>query len=55
MTARMMIALEQVFLDERPDIVVVYEHYTPAAAAMVAAKLHIPIAHVEAGLGLSID
>lgn len=50
-TAAVMVGLEQVFLERRPDLVVVYgDVNSTVAAALVAAKLQIPVAHVEAGL-----
>ncbi|MCK5849394.1 MAG: UDP-N-acetylglucosamine 2-epimerase (non-hydrolyzing) [Kiritimatiellae bacterium] len=50
-TAKVMIALEPVFTDLSPDVVVVVgDVNSTLAATLVAAKLHIPVAHVEAGL-----
>jgi UDP-N-acetylglucosamine 2-epimerase (non-hydrolysing) len=50
-TANVMIRFEAVCLDERPDlIVVVGDVNSTMAAALVGAKLLIPVAHVEAGL-----
>jgi UDP-N-acetylglucosamine 2-epimerase (non-hydrolysing) len=50
-TARIMTAIEPVFLKSRPDLVlVVGDVNSTLAASLVAAKLNIPIAHVEAGL-----
>lgn len=50
-TARVMVAIEEDFLKHRPDMVVVAgDVNSTAAAAMTAAKLGIPVAHVEAGL-----
>ena len=50
-TANIMVALEQEFLASRPALVMVYgDINSTVAAALVAAKLHIPMAHVEAGL-----
>lgn len=49
-TGRMMEKLEQVFLDDRPDLVfTVGDVNSTLAASLVAAKLKIPLAHQEAG------
>lgn len=50
-TARTMIAFERIVLAESPDMVLVVGDVNPTlACALVAVKLHIPVAHVEAGV-----
>jgi UDP-N-acetylglucosamine 2-epimerase (non-hydrolysing) len=50
-TAALLVALEEAFEASRPDRVVVYgDVNSTLAAALVCAKLLIPVAHVEAGL-----
>jgi UDP-N-acetylglucosamine 2-epimerase (non-hydrolysing) len=50
-TARVMERLEPVLVEERPELVIVPgDVNSTAAAALTAAKMQIPVAHIEAGL-----
>lgn len=51
MTGQMLVKLEQAMLEHKPDWVLVFgDTNSTISAALAAAKIHIPVAHIEAGL-----
>lgn len=50
-TAHMILGMEKVMMDIRPNLIIIYgDTNSTLSAAITASKLHIPIAHIEAGL-----
>ncbi len=50
-TARMIIGIEDILEEEKPDYLIIYgDTNSTLAAAVAASKIHVPIVHIEAGL-----
>lgn len=50
-TAKMIVGIEEILLQEKPNAIVLYgDTNSTLAGAIAAAKIHVPIVHIEAGL-----